>query len=609
MKPRVMVLDEHTANRIAAGEVVERPAAAVKELVENAIDAGARRVHVEVEEGGRKLIRVVDDGWGMSREDALLALQRHATSKIREPADLDHIVTLGFRGEALPSIASVSRMQLDTREPEAETGVRLTVEAGVVQDLAEAGMPPGTRVTVQSLFYNTPARLKFTKSDATEFGHIADIVGRLALAHPGVAVRLTNNGRDVFSTTGSGDLLAAVGAVWGRDKLESLVPVALEAAEIEVQGLASRTDASRPNRGQQAFFVNRRPIVSRLLLHAVDDAYRTLLDPGRFPRVVLFLEIPPENVDINIHPSKAEVRFRRDGEVHQAVVKALRGALMQAQILPRTALPERPLPQVPATWRSPEQPSAFRGRTQGGGGLPGPSPTERSSAGAAGQALLPEVRLGVTVENIQPPAADPFGEPAPAAENLGGWRLLGQVQNTFIVGENDQGLVLIDQHVAHERVLHDRLNRQMESHQVDSQRLLLPVTVTLSKPEAEALASRLEELNALGFDIEPFGGASFLVRSVPAILSSGNPEGVVRDLAADFAAEEGGRSREERLDAILSMAACKGAIKAGQPLAPAEMRRVVQDLLATRNPYYCPHGRPVIVTLPTQELLKRFKRA
>jgi DNA mismatch repair protein MutL len=663
--PTVRLLDAHTANQIAAGEVVERPAAAAKELLENALDAGATRVLIEAEEGGRTLLRITDNGCGMTPEDAELALQRHATSKIATADDLTRLHTLGFRGEALPSIASVSHFELVTRPADSDSALRLFLEGGTLKDRGEAGAPPGTRITVRHLFYNTPARLKFIKSVTTEMNHIAEIAGRLAMAHPNVAVRLMHNGREVFSTPGTGDPRDALGALWGRDRAASLLPLSASNTAGSITGYVSPAEASRPNRSQQAFFVNRRPIASRLLGHALDNAFRPLIPEGRFAAGALFLEIPPEDVDVNVHPSKTEVRFRSEREVHSLVSQAVKAAIMHVPDAPRKSgldagTPSglmRPLTRGRPADQSPDRflPSTLRRD------IPPPPdneddpfalPSERISP--QGNVVSPALPVTPTPETMEPD--DPFETPPPPSrdrwiplpknrdsgasgtgldtsnlegaglvgrvspstnlqpplrELLAGMKILGQVMNTFLIGEGQDGILLIDQHVAHERILYDRLLRARDGRrQLEVQRLLIPLTVTLSGREAAALEIQIPQLRELGFEIEPFGGETYIVRAVPADLSHRDPEAILRDLVDDLTEEWGpNRSVMERaVDAVLASAACHGAIKAHMPLGMAEMQRLVEDLMNTDDPYYCPHGRPVILRITGAELLKWFKR-
>ncbi|MGC8834677.1 MAG: DNA mismatch repair endonuclease MutL, partial [Armatimonadota bacterium] len=543
------------------------------------------------ESGGRSLICVADNGCGMTREEALLSLQRHATSKIRSAEDLMRVTTLGFRGEALPSIAAVSRLQLFTRTHDSVSGTHIEVEAGAVKSVEEAGVPPGTRVEVRDLFYNTPARLKFIKSDQTELGHIVELVGKLAMAHHQVSVRLLHNGREVFATPGSPDARAAMAAVWGSERASRTVPILYETQDVKVTGFAASPEVSRPNRAYEAFFVNRRPISSRLLSHALEEAYRTLIPDGRYPVAAVFLEMDPELVDVNVHPTKAEVRFKYERDVHQAVVQAVRLALLGGRQSQRVGLrPSRTVRNGGGVGAAQFLPSSIAPRPQGLPQVP----------------VLPNIRLGISVDEVRPPASEGEFD----AEDTS-WRLIGQIAGTFIVGEAPDGMVIIDQHVAHERVIYDRLKRGITDGSLEVQRLLLPVTVTLGPQEAAAVSAHLEEINRAGFEVEPFGGGTFLLRAVPAVTASSSPEAILSDLASEMAALDGTgtAAKEGVLDAVITTAACKGAVKAGQALSPAEMRKLVQDLLDSENPLTCPHGRPIIVKISHQELLKWFKRA
>lgn len=662
----VRLLDEQTANQIAAGEVVERPAAAVKELIENALDAGSNRINLEVEDGGRALIRITDNGFGMTPEDAELALQRHATSKIVSADDLTRLRTLGFRGEALPSIASISHFELVTRPPDAASATRLALEGGRIVEKGEAGAPPGTRITVRHLFYNTPARLKFIKSITTEMNHIAEISGRLAMAHPHVAMRLMHNGREVFATPGTGDPRDTLAALWGRDRAAALLSAASATPAASVTGFVSPPEHSRPNRGQQAFFVNGRPIASRLLAHALDHTFRPLIPEGRFAAGAIFLMVPPEDVDVNVHPSKTEVRFRNDRDIHSAISRAVRAALMQVPEITRSGnseigklgnmggeaegpaglirpdlqqrlnlSPDRFLPDslvkrsgpVAPVWQGvdpfeeePRPPGAYYAPS------PYPAPPREPEEGETAPSESPDALPSVSPEPPPSPEADltPEAFPTPDTQHpipdtrppitdlLGGMRLLGQVMNTFLVGEGREGILLIDQHVAHERILYDRLLRARNGQRApEVQRLLLPLTVTLSGREAAALETRLPELERLGFEVEPFGGETFIVRALPVGLSHKAPETLLRDLAAELTDEPGGNQSvmERAVDAVIASASCHGAIKANMPLGPTEMRQLVEDLMNTDDPYHCPHGRPIVVRITQAELFKWFKRS
>ena len=564
----IIVLDESVANKIAAGEVVERPASVVKELVENALDAGARQVTIELEEGGRKLVQVTDDGTGMSREDAVLSLQRHATSKIARAEDLFAIRTLGFRGEALPSIASVSLLTLTTRLRGEPGGTRLLVEAGVIKDLQEVGAPEGTQVGVARLFFNTPARLKFLRSENTELAYCADLVSRFSLSHLGVSFRLTHNAREVLNRPAPGNLLSAIAAAYGREAARHLVPVSLTLPTLAITGFLSTPDLTRANRTEQSFFVNGRWVKSRLIGHALDSLYRELLPPGRHPVAVLMVEIEPHLVDVNVHPTKAEVRFDREGEVHAATSRALHEAVASANMGPRAHL-------------SPPAGRAFAP-------APGRWP--------AGPPLQQELGLATP-----PPAAATPTAQAPASSDL---RALGQLHHTFIVAESADGLLIIDQHRAHERVLYERLCAQQG--ELELQRLVMPLTVHFSHAEADALEQHLEEFRRLGVEVEPFGAGSYLVRAVPALLARQDPENLLREMVTSLLAP-GGQAALPR-ERLLAGMACQAAVKAGQPLAPHELAELASELARCRLSYTCPHGHPVVMTIAGWELARKFNR-
>lgn len=615
MPNRIHLLDENTANRIAAGEVVERPASAVKELVENAIDAGATQILVTLEEGGKRRIEVADDGCGMGPEDAVLALQRHATSKIRSAEDLFAVRTLGFRGEALPSIASVSHLTLTSKAPEETVGVRVIVHGGNIACVEEIGAPDGTAVTVEDLFYNTPARLKFLKSTTTEHARCLEVVGHLSIAHPAIRFRVRHGAQEIFSTSGNGDLLGALAAVWGRDVARHLIPIHREESELIVWGYVAGPEISRPGRSHELFFVNRRPIRSRLLGHALEDAFRSLTPESRYPIAALFVDIAPERVDVNVHPTKIEVRFLREGEVHHAVSQSIKQALLTHGIVPTVRVgsqesrveKEEPNPQRAFGGRDFEMLAraamdAFRPPDVGSqsalseGALPVPSdqwrgwepwPRETDSA------FSPE---GAAV------SAKPF------AEQLRGFRVLGQARNTYIVAVTDKGIAFIDQHVAHERVLYERLTLKRQEFGIPAQRLAVPFTLALGPAEAALLKQRLEDFAAVGWNIEPFGRDSFLVRSVPSLIAKGVHETLLRDMIDELAHQSVSRRLIVQRDHVTITHACKMAVKAGDPLTMEEMTGLLQQLADTENPYLCPHGRPIVVTVPFEEIDRRFKR-
>lgn len=594
---RIRILEEEVANKIAAGEVVERPSSVVKELVENAIDAGATRITVEVDEGGKSLIRVTDNGCGMTAQEAVLALQRHATSKISRAEDLSSVRTLGFRGEALPSVASVSRLSVVTRPRGEVEGIRLEAEGGEIRELEPAGAAEGTTVTIRDLFYNTPARLKFLKTTRTELGQICDVLTRVALSHPEVSTRLVADGSELFHSPGSADPLNAVAALFGNDLARELMPVRYSRPGLAIEGFISRPPFSRPTRSGQHFFVNGRTVRHRSLTHAVDEAFRAAVPSGRFPFVVLHLEIDPAVVDVNVHPTKAEVRFLRDWEVHRAVTEALRqtlggsppaapDSLARQHTLRPEDLQHGPwLPPLPT--EAPADPFA--------GADPGAVP---ASPAPPPVTLLPFDVM--PAQSTLPDLQAPVSAPKPIA----------QLWNSYILAEGPEGLLIIDQHLAHERILFDRLLRA-DQEQPASQVLSTPLTLQLSHREAALANEVLPDLQRLGFTLEAFGRDAFLIRAVPEFVRPGAElvtlRGLLDELTADHTAGSGA-PRPAVTDRLAAAAACRSAVKKGMRLGGEELRQLLVDLSSTTNPHSCPHGCPISVQLSYQELLKRFKR-
>jgi DNA mismatch repair protein MutL len=597
---RIRILDEEVANKIAAGEVVERPASVVKELAENAVDAAATRITVEVEDGGKALIRVTDNGCGMTAQEAVLALQRHATSKISRAEDLAAVRTLGFRGEALPSVASVARVTVLTRPRGELEGVRLEVEAGEIRELEPAGAAEGTVITVRDLFYNTPARLKFLKTVRTELGQICDALTRLALSHPGVSVRLLADGEEVLQAPGSPDPLNTVAALYGKELARELLPVSHSRPAIVVEGYASRPSVTRPTRSGQHTFVNGRWVRSRTLTHAVDEAYRSAMPSGRFPFVALHVEIDPALVDVNVHPTKAEVRFLRDWEVHRAVQEAVRQAIgapgpaLQPETIARQHMlrPEdlRTGPWLPPTPpHDPNDPFSEAGRS--GGVATVQRETLETAAGAV-QLPIPE---------MHPP--------------LTALRPIAQVWSSYLIAEGPNGLVLIDQHLAHERVLFDRLQRGGEAEPA-AQRLAAPVTLQLTHREALQVDDLAPELARVGFELEPFGRDAFVVRAAPSFIAPGEELSTLRGLLEELTeSRQNGAAHGAHAapgpappDRVVAAAACKAAVKKGARLGLEEIRQLLEDLARASNPHTCPHGCPIAVEITYQELLRRFKR-
>ncbi len=621
---QIALLDEHTANRIAAGEVVERPASVVKELVENSLDAGATQVTVTLEEGGKELIKITDNGCGMTRDDAVLSLQRHATSKIRDAEDLEAIATLGFRGEALPSIASVSVMEVVTRHESGPDGVRLEVEAGTITNLESVGAPQGTTISVRKIFFNTPARLKFLKSVQTELARITEVMGWFAMAYPEIHFRLIHGGREVLSSPGTGIRINSVAQVLGKDVAKSLAPISFETQVMKIEGFASSPSLTRINRRDQVFFVNGRPIKSRVITHAVDQAYRGLLQPGRHPVVTVFITLAPQLVDVNVHPTKSEVKFTSEGEVHSAVHRAVNSALMAGAAAPTIAtsgvsvpgigVSGSALPKQPFQLR-PDEPNYRQGTFE---------PTQTSDIRAFQEALAKRREeaiadgsvagdpftwqrgAGVPVEESPVPEAD-FQTPRTVA--LRGVKVLAQARQMYILAECEDGVLVIDQHVAHERVLYDRMVKSEQERGVGIQRLMSPLSISLSARESSIVRQRLEQLRKAGYDMEEFGRDTYLVRGAPASLKPADAEPVLRDMIQELVDLSIVKHLIVRPDQVLITASCKMAVKAGEKLSMEEMKRLIEDLLKCENPFVCPHGRPIIISLSNWELDRKFRRA
>lgn len=595
MSPRIRLLDAHTVNQIAAGEVVERPASVVKELVENALDAGSTRIEVGLEDSGKTLIRISDNGIGMTGEDAATALQRHATSKITTSDDLLGVQTLGFRGEALPSIASVSRMTLSTAT---EDGLRtvLKIEGGTMLPPTGAAGPKGTEILVEDLFFNTPARLKFLKSDTTELGQIFEHVSRYAIAYPHVAFMMTHNGQLALETTGGGDMREAVAEVWGRDMARSLAAVSIEAAGLVLRGYVSPPHITKPNRSYQYVFVNGRPVRTRTLTAALDQAFRDLTPERRYPLVTLLIDVDPAKVDVNVSPTKSEVKFQHEGAAFEAIKLAVRQALMEHGMMPDAAqiAAANEALRAATSWAPPVE--DFR--------LSAPEPAQpafNSGTYTVGGQLDPFRPLSTELPT-------PTSANLPFVALLDGLRVVGQIMNTFIVAETNHGLVVIDQHVAHERILYEYLCGLKGSTAIEKQPLLVPQTLHLDKKSAVLLRDRIPEITAVGFELEPFGGESYVIRAVPAAIRSKDPLKILRDLVDELVEVSVARKLVPTREQIWITSACHMAVKAGDPLSHAEMEKLIIDLATTENPYLCPHGRPITITLSRDALMRMFKR-
>lgn len=599
---KIRLLSETTINQIAAGEVIERPASAVKELVENAIDAGAHSIAVVMTGGGRELIRVSDDGFGMSAEEISLAVERHATSKLNE-ADLTDIKSMGFRGEALPSIASVSRFSLSSRAKGAEQGWKMEIAGGRKSALVPAALNQGTKVEVRDLFYATPARLKFLKTERTELSHAHDVIKRLAMAHPHVAFSLHDGDRKVFQVSaGQGELLDSrlrrLCAILGPEFGENALGIEVERETIKLTGYAGLPTYNRGNAQQQYLFVNGRPVKDKLLTGAVRGAYMDYLARDRHPILALFLDIPTELVDVNVHPAKAEVRFRDTAHVRGLIVSSLRRALNEAGHRASTTVAGQALGAFNAETRSP---------------YPAYSPAPYSS-GLADRAEAYQRPLSMDGQQFAPmgrneileQAVPPVENEAATAYPLGAAR--GQLHETYIISQTDDGIIITDQHAAHERLVYERMKAHMAESGVPRQVLLIPEVVELEQSLVDRLISRVEELQELGLVVEGFGEGAVVVRETPALLGDTNIKGLVRDLADELAELGQTLSLKERLEAVCSSMACHGSVRAGRRLNTPEMNALLREMEATPHSGQCNHGRPTYVELKLSDIEKLFGR-
>ena len=663
---RIRILAENVANKIAAGEVVERPASVVKELLENALDAGARSIRIETESGGKRLIRVIDDGCGMNHDDALLAFERHATSKLRTADDLLSIATLGFRGEALPSIAAISRLLLETRDAEENEGTRIEFAGGKLLSVKPAGVPVGTSISVADIFYAVPARRKFLKSETTELGHIASLVTHYALAHPDRQFLLKTPSQEILNCAPVERLADRVYQIFGRQALDELmeIPAAeapvrgaiteprLEADEREatlrVSGFTSRPEVQRTNRNGVYIFVNRRLVRDRLLLHAISEAYRNIVPAGVFPVVLLFLELPYQEVDVNVHPAKIEVRFRHPQFVHDFTRDALRHALSLARPIPgfpaaRAAAAAAPVPlggpgsianggasdaslnaagasatasfagppraEIPIGFSpgagiaeeleltgAPDRPLPQRLHFGADGGTDFPFPTQHSAAGIADQTG----QMGEAVPES--------GGVLPSPETIADLKPLGQVNSSFIVAVNGEGLWIIDQHVAHERVLFEQHLRARREGELGGQRMLVPPIVELSPRQLVTFEQIGDELRANGFEAELMGAREVAIQAAPAGIASSDAEKLLFEILDGIARENQAISIDSLQSKIAASTACHAAIKVNTPLDSKKMEWLLNELAKTEYPMSCPHGRPVVLRYSVREIERAFKR-
>lgn len=615
--PKIKILSADVANKIAAGEVVERPASVVKELIENAIDAESTSIRVEIRAGGKRLIRVSDNGIGMAREDALLALERHATSKVNRVEDLESIQTFGFRGEALASIASVSQFELLTRTAEALEGTKVSVDGGVFRAVEESGCSPGTHMSINNLFYNVPARLKFLKTDTTEMNHITNQVTWAALAHPNIHFVLTHNGRTVLDVRACDSHLERARLVYGREFAENLIEFKEDLPDLKMFGLLGKPDFTKPTREYQLFFLNQRPIRSRIIGAALTEALDSMVAKDRQPVALLFLTLAPETVDVNVHPAKIEVRFRNERTVYSGVVRTLRAALHGAKYIPKIETPielgrsEAGTEHRRGPLSRPVSPMTSRGhgmvpqRTDTPAGTPvTPQPIDTASAQPStvipSEGTVPEVV-------VQPPTTSE--DVNLSLLNFENVQLKANLFKTYIVLEARDKIYFVDQHVAAERVLYERFVTQVETDGIPVQGLLLPVTLEVTPQQLGVLKTHGDIFKKLGFDLEEFGGNTLLIRAIPSPLPTRVAAQTVTDLLDKLReAPHTAVNIPEAMDDALVTLACKSAVKAGDTLDTKEMVNLIKELSEAKLPFNCPHSRPIIVEMGRDELERRFHR-
>ena len=650
----IHVLDDSTINKIAAGEVVERPASVVKELVENSIDAGAKKIEVEILAGGTSFLRVTDDGKGMSEEDARLAILRHATSKIQEAGDLQTIGTLGFRGEALPTIASVSRFSMKTRPVGADLGTAVKITGGKPPEIQDIGTSLGTTIQVEDLFFNTPARKKFLKTNHTEGAHISDFITKLALSHPEIAFRFLNNNKMVLVTPGSGNLYDTIRAIYGKTVAESLLALAFENPEegIKISGFLTKPSMLKSTRGWQTFIVNGRIIENRAIAKAIDNAYKSMVPKSGYPMVALRLDVPPRTVDVNVHPQKSEMKFEDESLIFRAVYKAtldavrpsaalglrkvaavvsptdVRATMEPLHFVPATAsvsqagdgasmgsMPRTPWEAVhqgahaAGAWENPRPVQVGSGYTPQGSGAVPFAEAQRTIAAAR---ALPYQRAAEPLQNVAEAGAAAFSidpEAAIAAENgrltEGAIVPIGQVDRTYIIAQDAKGLYIIDQHAAHERILFDKFSAAAEG--IPSQQLLIHPVLTFDAGDAELIEQHAALFSHLGFRMEAAGPSDYRLTEVPADIPTGEAEDIIREILTNLHDLHAASAAELR-KAALATTACRAAIKAGEELNFAQMQILLDELAATPQPFTCPHGRPTILKFSTDDLAKMFKR-
>ena len=610
----IQILPDDLANQIAAGEVVERPASIVKEVVENSIDAGATRISIEIEEAGKKSIRVSDNGSGMEPEDARLAFERHATSKIQSASDLESIRSLGFRGEALPSIASISRVRMATGTGKGQNGVEISIEGGGASQVKEIAFSKGTTIEINQIFYNTPARQKFLKRDGTEASHITQVVQQQALAHPEIQFSLHHNGRQLLATLPTDQALYRIAELFGAELSKELIRVEKDDGTYRIEGFISSPVYTRSNRNTQYCFINSRFVRDKILLSATQQGYSHLLPRGQHPVLFLFMTMDPGLLDVNVHPAKAEVRFAFQQDVYRFISHAVQDALQQNEksftpagddSAPGPGRDPRPSLDVPgyqpvsapvkdSTLES-SQPESGRGDwSRGLEALYSPAPSM-------------DRRKGVEAD---PRQVEFFGQKPRAVSDMvfSEFEPVGQLNNSFILMQGPKGVLVVDQHIAHERVLYERFREAADNKKVEVQDLLFPLAVEFPPAEAQALSEHLESLRELGMHLESFGKDGFLLRSVPAVLKNHDQESIVREVAGRLIREEKDHTLQNKMEDIMIMMSCRNAIKVNHPMELDQIRKLMHDLEQTQMPYTCPHGRPIALLFEMNDILRKFQR-
>ena len=605
-KPRIRVLSEELANQIAAGEVVERPASVVKELLENSIDAGATLIRIDIEGGGKKKIRIMDNGMGMLPEECRIAFSRHATSKISDFSDLETIHSLGFRGEALPSIASVAKVRCTSARSENQGGKLIVVEGGEFIEEKDFACPQGTTIEVAQLFYSTPARSKFLKSDSTEFSHITQVVTQQALAYPSIQFQLTHNGREVIQTLPSDQIHYRIAELFGAELAKSLVQVKSSSGDYRLEGYVSSPVFTRSNRSAQYCFINGRFVRDKVVFHATQRGYSHLLPKGQHPALFLYLNMDPKLLDVNVHPSKAEVRFAFQQDVHQFISRGIREALEKNLQVPVEELQSvsKNIP-IKTNYEKPFYREA-------------PSWVNKSEKVVAfQQGNLSEVLTNMTSSHgfhstisSSPQQVIGFDKAPIPVSNLiySEFEPLGQLNNSFIIMQGKKGLLVIDQHVAHERILYERFRESAKEKKIEVQNLLFPLTIEFSPAETELLIFHLDRLKQLGLELETFGKNEFLLRAVPAILKNLDNEKLLRDTIELLPKDGDENILHEKYEDVLIMMSCRNAIKVNHPLNLDQIRKLISDLEQTSMPFTCPHGRPISLLFDMDDILKKFLR-